>query len=102
MQAARARGLAVPDDLSLTGFDDLPMAARADPPLTTLRQPIREAGRTVAGMLLRQVRGRRPERSAEIWTPELIVRQSVGPGPFAGPTADGPERQSARHTRRKR
>ena len=48
LQAARARGLVVPRDLSVVGWDDTPEASRAEPPLTTIRQSLREQGRRCA------------------------------------------------------
>ena len=52
MQTALARGLAIPGDLSIAGFDDIPEAARADPPLTTIRQPYERKGNIAATFLL--------------------------------------------------
>ena len=48
---ARRRGRRVPEDLSVVGYDDVPEAARADPPLTTVAQPIVEKGRLAAHMI---------------------------------------------------
>jgi len=52
VDAARARGLRVPQDLSVVGFDDVPEAAAFDPPLTTIMQPILEKGRVAARLIL--------------------------------------------------
>ncbi|MGP1396238.1 MAG: LacI family DNA-binding transcriptional regulator [Inquilinaceae bacterium] len=84
LRAAKTAGLAVPADLSVIGYDDLPMAETAEPGLTTLRQPVREAGAALAGMLVEASAGRPAEDLQVIWQPELIVRGSDGPGPFAG------------------
>jgi LacI family transcriptional regulator len=78
-EAARQRGLRVPQDLSVVGFDDLPVARWLSPPLTTVRQPLTEMGRVAAEMLVRLIdgsplRSRRTELAAE-----LIVRESTAP-----------------------
>ena len=57
IDAARAAGLSIPEDLSVVGFDDLPQAARNDPPLTTVRQPLYEMGRAGARALLSLIAG---------------------------------------------
>src|SRR2546421_3138306 len=57
MAAAREAGLRVPEDLSVVGFDDLPLAAWTDPGLTTVRQPIEEKGRLAASLLVRLLGG---------------------------------------------
>ena len=76
-QAARRAGFAVPEDLSIVGFDDTPMAARTWPPLTTVRLPIREMGKAAAALLIDQSRG---ARSTPIsFVPEIVVRQSTAP-----------------------
>ena len=57
-EAARQLGLRVPQDLSIVGFDDLPVARWVSPPLTTVRQPLAEMGRTAAAMLGDLIEGR--------------------------------------------
>ena len=77
MQAARARGLELPRDLSVVGFDDLPMASRVWPNLTSVRLPIREMGRMAAEKLLAPLRGLDPEKLAQDdILPSLVVRKS--------------------------
>ena len=73
-------GLDVPRDLSIVGFDDLPMASRVWPNLTTVRLPIRDMGRMAAEKLTAATRGldvtklNQPEVR-----PSLVVRESSGP-----------------------
>lgn len=65
-------GLGVPRDVSVTGFDDLPLAREGRPPLTTVRQPIRELGGRAAAMLLERLAGRPAE--PVVLPTELVVR----------------------------
>lgn len=78
MQAARERGLELPRDLSVVGYDDLPMAAHIWPNLTSVRLPIRDMGRMAAEKLLAPMRGVDPARlqQPEI-RPSLVVRRSA-------------------------
>lgn len=80
MQAARERGLELPRDLSVVGFDDLPMAARVWPTLTSVRLPIRDMGRMAAEKLLAPMRGvdAATLEQAEV-RPALVTRQSSLP-----------------------
>lgn len=80
MQAARERGLELPRDLSIVGFDDLPMAARVWPNLTSVRLPIRDMGRMAAEKLLAPMRGVDPAKLAQPEVrPALVVRHSAIP-----------------------
>jgi DNA-binding LacI/PurR family transcriptional regulator len=80
LQAARHLGLAVPGDLSVVGFDDLPLTRFTDPPLTTVHQPVRRKGEEAARMLLGALgpesRGIGEHRVLET---RLIVRGSTAP-----------------------
>ena len=60
LQAVRELGLTIPEDLSLVGFDDIPMAEMLAPPLTTIWQPAQDLGETAVLMLVRHVRDRAP------------------------------------------
>ncbi len=81
LEAAAARGLRVPEDLSVAGFDDIDVSRATTPRLTTVRQPLQEMGRTAVTMLMRQLDGHAHEAlSIELQT-RLIVRESTGPAP---------------------
>ncbi len=79
IEAARVRGLRVPEDLSVVGFDDLPVARWASPPLTTVRQPLAEMGRMAVQMLLRMASGGSRDGDRVELATELVVRESTAP-----------------------
>jgi DNA-binding LacI/PurR family transcriptional regulator len=82
-RAARERGLRIPEDLSVVGFDDIPMAELAGPPLTTVRQPLAEMG-AVAARQLARIRDGEPLKSLRIeLATTLVVRQSTAEPPSA-------------------
>jgi DNA-binding LacI/PurR family transcriptional regulator len=76
MAAAIAAGLRVPDDMSVVGYDDLPMAAWTTPRLTTVRQPIVEKGRLAARLLIQQLQGKVVASPPPLET-SLVVRNST-------------------------
>ena len=76
MEAARVRGLRIPEDISIVGFDDIPQALHVHPPLTTVRQPLEQMGRLASRMLLRQIDDRRQLAERIDLPTELIVRES--------------------------
>jgi len=81
-EAARQRGLRVPQDLSVIGFDDLPVARWVSPPLTSVRQPLAEMGRAAAQMLDELIDGLPLGTNRVELSTELIVRESTAaPGP---------------------
>jgi len=81
LHACREMGLRIPDDVSIIGFDDHPSMAALDPPMTTMRQPYREIGRTAFDILLAQLRNL-PEIPLQAFLPaERMERASVGPPP---------------------
>ncbi|HHW82807.1 MAG TPA: LacI family transcriptional regulator [Actinomycetales bacterium] len=76
---ARARGLSVPGDVSIVGFDDVPEASRAIPGLTTVAQPLHAIGSTAFGMLLDLLAGRDIDELQRRLPTQLIVRGSTAP-----------------------
>lgn len=81
LAAAAARGLRVPQDVSVVGFDDIDVSRAATPRLTTVRQPLQEMGRTAVTMLLRQLDGHAHEALSMELETRLVIRESTGPAP---------------------
>lgn len=78
-RAIAARGLAIPEDISVIGFDDVPSSQWMNPPLTTIRQPLKEMGRMAASMLLRLIAGEQLEAARIELATSLVVRASCSP-----------------------
>lgn len=84
MLALKQRGIRVPEDMSVTGIDDIPEAAYVDPPLTTLRQDFAETGRNSVLALLAKIEDE-PLREVAWPHPQLVVRaSSAAPGVRTG------------------
>ncbi|MGA3058477.1 MAG: LacI family DNA-binding transcriptional regulator [Candidatus Limnocylindrales bacterium] len=77
--AARDLGLHIPDDLSVIGFDDTPTARWANPPLTTIRQPLVQMAIAAAEMVLRLAAGEQPAETRVELATELVTRSSTAP-----------------------
>jgi LacI family transcriptional regulator len=89
--AIREAGRRVPDDISVVGFDDIPLAAYFDPPLTTVHLPAHDLGRAVGAALLDRINGRVVDNRTVLPT-ELVIRSSTAPPPLTARRArDGPE-----------
>ncbi|NEK84614.1 LacI family transcriptional regulator [Blastococcus saxobsidens] len=86
-EGARRKGVRVPDDLSVVGFDDLPQARWSSPPLTTVHQPLAEMGMMAARTVLRMVDGETIESPRVELATRLVVRDSTAPSRLlaAGP-----------------
>src|SRR6202035_2594290 len=84
LEMAAARGLRVPEDLSVTGFDDIDVSRASTPRLTTVRQPLQEMGRTAVTMLMRQLDGQAHEALSMELETRLVVRESTGPASGSG------------------
>lgn len=78
MYALRERGLRVPQDVAVTGFDDVPVARHLTPSLTTVRQPIRQLGAEAFELLHAMIAGERPDRREVVLPVELALRASCG------------------------
>jgi LacI family transcriptional regulator len=81
LHALASAGLRAARDVSVIGYDDLPMASYTDPPLTTLEQPIPRMAQRLVDMLLALLDGAEPAPLREVWRARLIARQSDGPVP---------------------
>jgi LacI family transcriptional regulator len=77
LRAAPERGLFVPDDVSLVGFDDSELAELVTPSLTTVRQPLAELGRTAVSLLMRMLENQRVEALRIELATRLVVREST-------------------------
>lgn len=86
-RALYERGLRVPEDMSVVGFNDVTMAALLTPALTTVRQPIREMGALATRMLLRIAAGEAPQNTRAELATSLVVRESSSPPRPAARTA---------------
>ncbi|PHR23244.1 MAG: LacI family transcriptional regulator [Hoeflea sp.] len=80
MQKARELGLGVPEDVSITGFDDIDLASVVAPKLTTIRVPHRRMGEAAAEMLIKLINKQPVERQIEIPT-AIVERDTLGPPP---------------------
>ncbi len=76
LRALTASGLAVPRDVSVVGFDDIALAAHANPPLTTVRQDLQRGARTLVDLLFRRMAGE--DTPSATMSAELVVRESSG------------------------
>ena len=81
MLALYRRKLRIPDDVSIVGFDDISHSAFSLPPLTSVKQPLRELGREAANAIVALIEGRKPPRGPMARL-ELVVRESTRALPF--------------------
>ncbi len=79
--AFREAGLSVPEDISVVGFDDVPVAVFSNPQLTTIRQPLQQMGQIAAKTLIDRIEGKAEFQAEIVIEPELIIRASSGPAP---------------------
>ena len=76
--ALRERGYRIPEDVLITGFDDIPLARHLNPPLTTVRQPVQQLGSVAFDALYSMIDGRKPEQRQLTLPVELVLRSSCG------------------------
>ncbi|APE25934.1 LacI family DNA-binding transcriptional regulator [Streptomyces venezuelae] len=81
IRAARRRGLDVPSQVSVVGFDDSAFMNCTEPPLSTVRQPIEAMGRAAVELLCAQIQGTQTDPGELLFEPELVVRGSTAPPP---------------------
>ncbi|MFI1091209.1 LacI family DNA-binding transcriptional regulator [Streptomyces sp. NPDC020917] len=81
IRAARQQGLSVPEDVSVVGYDDSPLIAFTDPPLTTIRQPVTAMSQAAVNALLEEIGGTPAPHSEFVFMPELVVRGSTAAVP---------------------
>src|SRR6185369_6688592 len=79
MTAIREKGLRIPEDISVIGFDDIPSAAMTRPPLTTLRHPFDAMAHATVQELVRRIKGEPGRRHRIEFPSEFVVRESTGP-----------------------
>ncbi len=86
--ATNTLGLRVPDDVSIVGFDDLPMAAWQVFDLTTVRQPMEEMAKTAVRLLIDRIEGRTESSATRqiVFEPQLVMRGTLAPPPAGGAT----------------
>jgi LacI family transcriptional regulator len=82
MRALREAGRQIPIDVSVIGYDDIPVAAYSDPPLTTVRQPMRQVGAVATRLLIQAIEEPELTRREDLLLgTELIQRGSCAPPP---------------------
>lgn len=90
--AVLSRGLRIPEDVAVVGYNDIPLAVRLSPGLTTVHVPIHEFGSAAARVLLEELETGRVEPRRVIYSPQLAVRGSTvaGARATAAPASRGP------------
>jgi DNA-binding LacI/PurR family transcriptional regulator len=81
LEAARHRGLSVPSNFSIVGYDDIPLGALLSPPLTTINQDKDSLARAAVDLLLDEIESSQHTHRQVLLMPTLVVRGSTGPAP---------------------
>lgn len=77
MKGLKSKGLKIPQDISITGFDDLEVSRYVDPPLTTVSQPAEKLGEKSAELLFQLIDNQQPSQTEYVLPVELVIRQST-------------------------
>jgi DNA-binding LacI/PurR family transcriptional regulator len=83
IQAIKMRGLAIPQDMAIVGFDDIAITQYIEPPLTTIRLPAYDLGWHTGHLLLQLINQQRPQSFTQLLPTELVVRVSCGAAVYA-------------------
>jgi LacI family transcriptional regulator len=78
MHAIQEAGLSIPKDISVIGFDDILASSKTNPPLTTIRQPLRTFGNKLVDLLIDQIESPNQMARKIVLDTELVIRQSCG------------------------
>jgi len=78
MRALREAGRAIPDDVAVIGFDDIPEAAYNFPSLSTIRQPMQQVGETATRLLIEAINNPQAEKQEVLMKAKLVRRESCG------------------------
>ena len=82
-RALRGKGLSVPRDVAMIGFDSTALCDHTDPPLTSVRQPVYDMAAQALTLLVQRINGETPDRMQIRTLPEIVVRRSCGAQPAA-------------------
>jgi LacI family transcriptional regulator len=81
IRVAHRRGIRIPAQLSVAGFDDIPLAQQVYPSLTTIKQPLEGMAEKATELLINEIRGYRSAAGPGLVPSKIIVRDSTGPIP---------------------
>jgi DNA-binding LacI/PurR family transcriptional regulator len=85
IQGVAERGLKIPDDVSVVGFDDIALASMTNPPFTSVRTPMIEMGSKAAEYIVQLLEGESPHPPSLDLPLEIVIRESTGPAPMTSP-----------------
>lgn len=77
MEVLKQNNIRIPEEVSITGFDDIALSKVLDPKLTTVSQPCYDMGHEATKMLIKLIEGKTPEKNKQVLKPKLVIRDSV-------------------------